>query len=133
MPDRFKNVAARRYMWRFGISMTAYMLVLFASLSALRQWQPHGALLVMLSILPALPMLGVIWSIFQFIVDQTDEYLRMRQIRQVLVATAFLLVVTTVWGFLENTGVAPHLPLYSVFVIWCAGLFIDFVVQWFDR
>jgi hypothetical protein len=127
------NIAARRYMWRFGISMTSYMIVLFGSVSAIRRLHPTGPLLVTLAALPALPMLAVIWAIFMFIVEQQDEYLRMRQIRQTLVATAFMLAVTTVWGFLEGAQAVPHIPFYWAFVIWCGGLFIDFVIGWFQR
>ncbi len=127
------NVAARRYIWRFSISMTSYMVVLFGSVSAIRHLHPTGASLIILSTLPAVPMLAVIWAIFMFIVEQQDEYLRMRQIRQTLVATAFMLAVTTVWGFLEGAQAVPHIPLYWVFVIWCGGLFIDFVIGWFQQ
>jgi uncharacterized YccA/Bax inhibitor family protein len=127
------NLAARRYMWRCGLSMAAYMAVLIGCISAIRHLHPEGPLLVILSVLPALPMLAVIWSIFMFIVDQQDEYLRMRQVRQILVGTAFTLAVTTVWGFLEEAHVVPHIPLQWVFVIWCGGLFIDFVIGWFQQ
>jgi hypothetical protein len=39
-----------------------------------------------------------------------------------LVASGSLLVVATIRGFLEEFGLAPHLPAYWCFIVWCFGL-----------
>ena len=124
------NPAGRRYLRRFIPSMISYVLLLFAALWAIERYEPTGPLLAALSLLPALPLMVVIWAIGMFIVEQPDEYLRMRQVRQVLIATAFMLVACTAWGFLEIGGAVPHLPLYWAFILWCFGLFFEPVAAW---
>jgi hypothetical protein len=86
-------------------------------------------LAVLLAVLPALPLIGVVWAFGRLIVEQTDEYQRSLTVRQVLVATGFMLAVTSVWGFLETFGQVPHLPMYWAFIIWCAGLGVGSLVN----
>jgi hypothetical protein len=113
--------ATRRYLRRFMPTMAAYVGALFFTNWAIRTWEPQGALLVLLSVLPALPIVILLWVIGRLIVETTDEYIRQAMVTAMLGGTGFLLAVTTIWGFLEDGGVLPHLPAYWAFVLWCAG------------
>jgi hypothetical protein len=74
------------------------------------------------AILPALPLLGSIWTIGRYLAEEEDEYVRMLAVRSSLFATGATLALATIWGFLEQVGLAPHFPVSFIFAIWCAGL-----------
>ena len=116
------SLAQRAYLRRFGPLMLLYVAFLFAAIRVNQVAAPTGILAVALAVLPALPLIGVVWSIFRLVTDETDEYQRSLVIRQILIATGLTLVVCCVWGFLETFGQVPHIPMYWAFIIWCAGL-----------
>ena len=71
--------AGRRYLMRFTPAMIAYVVVLFTVVWALKPAHaPTGPVVYALAVLPALPILAVIWAMGRFIVEETDEYLRAR-------------------------------------------------------
>jgi hypothetical protein len=43
-------------------------------------------------------------------------------VRQVLIATGFTLTLVTIWGFLENLRLVPHVDAFYVAILWFAGL-----------
>ncbi|MGN6278708.1 MAG: hypothetical protein ACTHM8_08285 [Sphingomonas sp.] len=125
--------AGRRYTYRFLPTMVLYVVLLFTAQHLIATWRPTGVLLALLAILPALPLAAVVLIMGLYIAEEQDEYLRYRMIRGMLGATGFMLVVTTVWGFLEEGGVVHHLPLYWAFIIWCVGLgFAQAFCSWSD-
>jgi hypothetical protein len=115
------NPAQRRYLWRFFPMMTAYVVVLLACNSAIRAWHPQGAALFLLSLLPALPLLGVIAVMGLYLAEEADEFIRNRLITSMMGGIGIMLAVTTVWGFLENGGQVPHFPTFLAFPLWCAA------------
>ncbi|HEY0115717.1 MAG TPA: hypothetical protein VGB54_08350 [Allosphingosinicella sp.] len=116
------NRAGRNYVRRFVPTMSAYVITLLGANWAIAHWQPDGALLILLAILPALPILGVVAVMGLYLAEESDEYLRQRTVLAMLIGTGLLLAVATVWGFLEDDGVVPHVPAYWAFCVWCAGL-----------
>lgn len=87
--------------------MVVYVALIFAVGTVFRTAPPTGALAWGVAVLPALPILGVFWTIFRLLSEETDEYLRHMLVRQSLFATAFCLSVMTVWEFLQNYEVVP--------------------------
>ena len=65
----------------------------------------------------------------RYLIEERDEYLRMLRIRQALIATGITLSIATVWGFVEDAGLAPHVPSYHVAVLWFAGFGIGACVN----
>lgn len=122
--------ANRRYLRRFFPSMTAYVAMLLASNFLRDRFEPDGAALVALAVMPALPILAVIWAMGMAVVEQPDEYVRMKLVKAMLVATAILLGVTAVWSFLEDAGAVPSKPVHLAFPLWCAGLLIAQLWLW---
>jgi hypothetical protein len=118
---RTTTAAGRRYLKRFWPTMLGYVAALFFATWAIKTWQPSGILLVVLSILPALPIIGILAVLGLYLVEETDEYLRSRVVQAMLVGLAFMLAVATAWGFLEEGGVVPHAPAYWAFILWCGG------------
>ncbi|KQN25889.1 hypothetical protein ASE86_06770 [Sphingomonas sp. Leaf33] len=118
---RSNTLAGRRYLRRFWPTMLAYVAALFFAVWAIKTWQPTGILLVALSILPALPIIAIIGVIGLYIVEETDEFIRARVVRAMLIGMGFMLAVSSAWGFLEDGGVVPHAPAYWAFILWCIG------------
>lgn len=115
--------AGRRYLQRFLPTMFLYVGVLFACVWTIRMWEPKGALLVILSVLPALPIIGAIVVMGLYLIEETDEFLRQRIASCMLFGTGVLLAASTVYGFLVNgRAISPstELPLWA-FPLWCAA------------
>jgi hypothetical protein len=104
---RYRSPAMRNYLRRLAGFMMVYVVLIFAVGFTFRTNPPTGALAWIVAVLPALPILGVFWTIFRLLAEETDEYMRMMFVRQALFATAFCLSVMTVWEFLQNYEVLP--------------------------
>jgi hypothetical protein len=124
-----RSVATRAFLRRFIPLMIAYVLLLFGANWLRDSLHPSGPFAILLAILPALPLVGVIWVMGRLLVEETDEYLRSLHVRQFLIATGFMLVTVCVWGFLESFDQVPHIPMNWAFIIWCAGLGVGTTVN----
>lgn len=117
-----KTPAVRRYLRRFIPTMIAYVAALFGATWAIKTYDPGGAALVALSILPALPIIAVIGVMGLYVIEERDEYVRQRLVTAMIAATGILLALASVWGFMEDNDVVPHVPAFYAFIIWCAAL-----------
>ena len=124
-----KQPAVRAYLRRFIPTMILYVALVFAAPHLIRATDAGGPLLWAISVLPALPIIAVFWLIGRLFVELRDEYQRMLQIRQALIATGITLSLASAWGFLEIYAHAPHIPLFFVPITWFAGLGVGSVVN----
>ena len=115
------NAAERRYNRGAIIAAIVYAVTLIGEQYALRYGDLAPAAKYALAALPALPVIAIFVLVGRYLVEEQDEYLRMRMIRQILWTTGVTLAVTTLWGFMEDAGL-PHLPMFYVAVIWFGGL-----------
>jgi len=99
-----------------------YVVFLFGAEIAIGRNGLTGPAAYVVAILPALPIIGLFAAIGRYLVEESDEYLRMLQVRQTLVATGFALSIATAWGFLESFDLAPHFDAYWIAVVWFGGL-----------
>lgn len=111
--------------------MAAYIITLTAALRFVGGGDVTGALAYVLALLPGLSIAGVFWAIGRLLVEERDEYLRMLMVRQSLVATGFTLSVVTMWGFLENFDLVPHVDAFYIAVLWFGGLALGSCVNAF--
>ena len=118
----YKSPAQKRYVLRVSIAMAAYIVTLTAALRFVGGGDVTGAGAYLLALLPGLSVAGVFWAIGKLLVEEKDEYMRMLLVRQSLVATGFTLSVVTMWGFLENFDLVPHVDAFYIAVLWFAGL-----------
>ena len=102
-----RSPAITRYQRRLTGFMLAYLVLIFGAGYVFRHLPPEKPFAYLVAVLPALPILGVFWSIFRLMVEETDEYLRMLFVRQSLFATAFCLAIMTIWDSLRNYEVVP--------------------------
>lgn len=119
---RSNSPAQRRYLLRVSIAMAAYIVTLSLALRLVGTHSVTGPLAYLLALLPGLSVAGVFWAIGRLLVEEKDEYVRMLLVRQALVATAFTLSVSTMWGFLENFELVPHVDAFYIAVLWFGGL-----------
>lgn len=112
----------RRYYRRFFGAMAVYLVSLIGAKLLVRHELAEGPLLWPLALLPGLAIIGAIWAIALRVIEMEDEYLRMLMVRQLLVATGIALAFCSVWGFLENFALVPHLELFWVVIIWMVSL-----------
>jgi hypothetical protein len=123
------NPAQKRYTRRFLVLMLAYVAILLAVGRIFTLAGPTGPAAYLLGILPALPVIGVFFSIGQYLVDEKDEYLRVMETRKSLIATGFMLTVTTAIGFLQSFDLVPHIDFYWAAILWFAGLGLGSCIQ----
>lgn len=114
--------AGKRYVRDTLIVMTGYVVTLLGVTRYFHHAHPTGPVAYIAAILPALPIVAVFALIGRYMIEEQDEYLRMLLVRQSLVATAFAMTVATIWGFLENFRLVPHVDAYFAAILWFAGL-----------
>ena len=116
--------AMRRYLQEFFFAMFLYAVTLIASVTLLKNFEFARLWQIIISIIPALPVIFVLIALMRLLRD-SDEL----QQRVNLLATTFSAVLTGLltfsYGFLENIGF-PKLPTFAVlpmlFVFWGIGL-----------
>jgi hypothetical protein len=119
----FRSQAVQRYVRRLALFMAIYVVLILAVGYLFRAFPPVGYLAWGVAILPALPILGVFWTIFRLLAEESDEFMRLMLVRQALFATAFCLSVMTVWEFLQNYEVvAPGTGGFGTAFFWFVGL-----------
>ena len=119
------NENARRYMWRFGVAMTGYIVLLLVSISL--QGRVEGqALSIAIAILPILPVLLGVWAYMDWL-RNLDEFLRQIQLEAIGFSMAMTGVVTFTIGFLETADVPQpgYLWVFPMMIVfWGVGQFV---------
>ena len=126
---RYKSRANTRYAIRLAVLMTAYLLLLVLAKYMVKRDLAEGALLWVLAVLPALPIVGVFWTIGRLLVEESDEYIRSLLVRQLLIGSAITLSVATVYGFLENFGLVGHVDAFYLTVLFFIGMGVGAAVN----
>ena len=125
-----KLPAYRTYVRRFVPITVAYLASIALATRIIPDNAPADATTIGLAILPGLCVLGWIWAMGRLLVELQDEYLRMLEVRKMIVATGLTLAVSSVWGILElYSPEVPKLPVFFVFPLWCVGLAVGQVVN----
>lgn len=121
--------AMTRYNRRMLAASFAYVIGFLIAVALFREEAVSKPAAALLSLLPTLPALGMIWAMAHYVIEESDEYLRARTVNAALTATALLLAVATFWGFLTTFGVAPHVPTWAAVPVWAVGLGIGQLVE----
>ncbi len=101
--------------------MAVYVVTLVVAVYLVNQRRVTGPILWPLALLPGLAIVGAFYAIGMLIVETTDEFVRMLLVRQVLYATVIGLSSATIWGFLENFELVPHIAAFYWAIVWFAG------------
>ena len=124
-----KSRAQRRYLARMMFAMAGYLATLFLAEYLIDDRGLNGPLAWIIALLPGLCVAGVFWAIGRLLVEEQDEYLRSLLVRQTLVATGFAMVVATIYGFLENYHLVPHVDAFYLAVLFFVGLGVGSIVN----
>ena len=116
------RLAIRRYNRRVIVLMLIYAAALMLAVYGFNHYLLRGPLAYVVAILPALPIIGVFAAMGRYLVEETDEYVRMLTVRQTPYATGFALSIATIWGFLEAFDLVGHIESYYIAVLWFGGL-----------
>ena len=114
--------ATRRYNHRVILLSLVYALSLLGAVYGFKHHLFAGPVAWGVALLPALSIIGIFAAIGLYLVEETDEYLRVLMVRQTLWASGFALSIATVWGFLESFELVQHIESYYVAVLWFGGL-----------
>lgn len=112
------NPAQRRFLVRFVVCMALY-----APLSILAVWgflrgHQNAIPAFLLALLPALSIIGALAATAMYLIEEKDDFQRVVQVQALLGGIGGTLVVTTVWGYLEDYGNFRHFDL-----LWTWGIF----------
>ncbi|ABF52411.1 hypothetical protein [Sphingopyxis alaskensis] len=114
--------ARRRYIGRMIPISIAYIVTVMLASRIIPDDAAATPLTVAVALVPALATSGFIWAMARYITELSDEYVRMLEIRKMLVATGLTLALASGWGILELLTDVPRVPLFYVFPVWCLGL-----------
>ncbi len=123
------NPAQRRYVGRMIPISLAYIATVMLASWIIPDDAAATPLTVAVALVPALATSGFIWAMARYIAELTDEYVRMLEIRKMLVATGLTLALASGWGILELFTDVPRVPLFYVFPVWCLGLAVGTLVN----
>jgi hypothetical protein len=100
----------RDYLVQGGICAGAYVALVLGAKLAIRHFDPHGPLLLVMAVAPALPIIAYFF-VFGRYLARVDEYQRARIVRSLLIAIAATLSISASWDFLQAYGgFAPPEP-----------------------
>lgn len=122
--------AMARYNRRMIAGSLLYTLGLFVAVYAYKTWHPQGALLWGLAMLPALGALAMVAAMARLLVEEQDEYLRLKLAQSALFGTGVLLVLATVWGFLEQFRLVPHVPAWAAIPVFAIAIGLSRCFNW---
>jgi uncharacterized YccA/Bax inhibitor family protein len=120
------NPAARRYMWRFSVTMLFYILFLVLAVWVFVRYHPAGPLAWLLALLPALGIVGQIAAFGMYLAEEKDEFQKNLGVQSMIWGIGATLSVTVVWGFLENFVHLRHMDLILVYPLFCMCSGISF-------
>lgn len=113
--------AQRRHSRRVILFSLLYAFVLLPIVYVIRHGMVAGSWRMILALLPAIPLIAMFGSYGRYLSEETDEYVRMMVVRQILTATTIAMVCAVVWGFLSDLGGAPPIATYWIAVVWIAA------------
>lgn len=114
--------AVRRF-WRHFVISAAFMFLSYCLLAfgqMVGKWD-EGVLRAV-ALLPTLGFAAMIWSVHRYPYEETDEFLRERSLRQILIASLVTLGGALLWSALAQAGVVSSGAIGLVILLWFGGL-----------
>jgi xanthine/uracil permease len=111
--------------------------IVYAALVFVSAWYvKHSAMesrswLYFWSVLPTIPLVGMVARMAKYLNEETDEYQRLMTMQSLLIGTAALVITLLVNDFLRAFAKAEPLEPFVAFVIFSAAMGLTKLVQWF--
>ena len=122
MECKTNNPAVWRFTFRFIILSLLYAVFSVLAVWGLLRCHPNGIEIWLLALFPAFPIGGAVVLTGRYMSQEKDEFQRAVLVQSLLGGIGAILIVTTVWGFLEDYAHFRRLdilmiwPLYLIFV-----------------
>ncbi|HEY3859883.1 MAG TPA: hypothetical protein VGM47_09795 [Gammaproteobacteria bacterium] len=110
------DVAQRRQKRQVMIAMCFYAVLLLSCVYLIKHAAPTPSLKVVLALIPTLPVIWVMWSLYVFL-EHADELQRRVHLTSLSLAAGVTAFLTLTYGFLEDFAGFPHIPAWWTFVI----------------
>ena len=121
-----KSPAQRRFARSCWMSAGLVVVLAVGAALAFRLWHLKGLAAYLVAVLPALPILWVLFETGRFLAVEKDEFQRNLLVQCLLGGIGGTLATTTAWGYLEAFAHVPHLQ-----TIWIYPIFWLFVgIAW---
>lgn len=121
MCDVDRTPAARRYVFRTMAAMTPYVLICVAMMvTDLFDGLRNSPMAWGLALVMALPIVVQLWAMLAYM-KESDEFMRALMARRFIVATGVTFAIAVFWGFADNFGAAPHLPVWLIVPVFYAA------------
>jgi peptidoglycan/LPS O-acetylase OafA/YrhL len=124
------SAAQKSYRRDVQIYLAAYIVLLLGSTWMVKHGGSKNFMLYFWSVLPALPVLGVLLRVGRYLREEKDEYVRSLTVQTILVGTGVLLAAMMVSDFLRAFANTGALPPFVGFLIFCGGMAATQLVQW---
>lgn len=119
-----EKAIGRRYLWQMLALMALYVIVLLASIHALKTGHFSTIFTDLIAITPAFPMFGVLAAVIQFFLS-IDELQRQMHLEALAIAAGATAALAVTYTFLEGVGF-PHSQAWWAFVsidlVWAVSL-----------
>lgn len=117
----------KRYFKEFYLSITAYVIILFASISILKKFEFSGVVQGVIALTPVVPIIFIIIAIMRGIKD-SDELQQKVQLNAIMFSAVTTGLITFSYGLLEGVGFPPFpaiwvLPMMFIFWGFSLGFF----------
>ncbi len=110
------DIAHRRHRVRVIVAMSIYVALLMGSVYFIKHGHPGPTLTVVLALLPTVPVIWVMWSLYVYL-TQADELQRRVHLTSLSMAAGVTAFLTLTYGFLEDFAGFPHIPAWWTFVL----------------
>jgi hypothetical protein len=110
------DVAQRRQKFQVMVAMGFYVVLLLACVYIIKHAAPSEPLRIALALIPTLPVIWVMWSLYIFL-EHADELQRRVHLTSLSMAAGVTAFLTLTYGFLEDFAGFPHIPAWWTFVI----------------
>ena len=124
------SAAQKRYRRDVQIYMAVYVVLLLCSSWMVKHGGGQHPWVYFWSVLPSIPVLGVLLRVGTYLREETDEYVRAMTVQTILVGTGLLVAATLVSDFLRALANTEGLPPFVAFLIFCGGMAGTQFVQW---
>ena len=122
--------ASKRYQRDVRWLLVGYFVVLCGSAWFVKHGAGQGVARYVWSIVPTLPIIGIIVRMGKHLQEETDEYVRLLQMQAILAGTGTLLTAVVISDFLRAFAHAPDFAPFVLFFCFAAGMAAMQIVQW---
>jgi uncharacterized membrane protein len=109
------DAAKWRYQWNVVVAMLIYCVVVLICVKLLKH-MPPGPLRIALALLPAVPVVWVLWSVIWYL-RVADELQRRVHLESLAIAAGVTAFVSLTYGLLEQLGGFPMVTAWWGFII----------------